>query len=151
RQILAEALTEMLRIDPDVPVAVGSHVGRAGSHRACLGDRTEALANLRGKRRDVDQSHNIRLIAGFGDDRAAIRVSGEQLRSLLVRDHLSRARSVISERGERVLDGADGFISQRRKTDDDLAPVSGTAPESVHENNRRSASHLMLLYLKTTL
>jgi len=140
-QILAKALTEFLRIDPDVTVAIGGDIDSSGGHRSCLSDLTEALTCLRRERCNIDQARDVRRVAGFGDHRATVGMPHQKHRTVLLRDHLAGAIGIVGEGSERVLDRAQGLVPHSGQFNDNLAPVGGAAPEAMHKYDCWFAGH----------
>ncbi len=99
-EILAEAFVEPVRLHPEIAIAVRRQV-RCGQGQVLLGDATGTFAAVGGEGGDIDQPDHIRLVAGLGDHRAAIGVSDQQDRPLLLRDHLARPLGIVRQRGQR--------------------------------------------------
>jgi hypothetical protein len=96
RQVLAEALVELVGLDPQVAVAVRLKVRRR--HRqVLLRQAAGALPGIGCEGSDVDQPHHVRRVTRLGDDRAAVGMPHQQYRPLHLRDHLARALSVIGQ------------------------------------------------------
>ena len=88
---------ELLGVDPNIPVDIRRNVRCAGWWWERLPDFTKAFPRVRCKRRDVNQSDDVRLIPCLRDDDAALRMADEQNRSLLLCDHLSSSLSIIKQ------------------------------------------------------
>jgi hypothetical protein len=127
---------ELVRGDPHVPVGVGRDVGRRRG-RHLLGDRPQPLSGIRRERGDVDETSDVGKVTGFGDHRPAVGMSDQQDRSVDLLDHLLGTAGVVGQRGERVLHRVQGPVAATIQFDDHLAPVGGTAPKTVYENNSR--------------
>ncbi len=91
---------EPVRLHPEIAIAVRRQV-RCGQGQVLLGDATGTFAAVGGEGGDIDQPDHIRLVAGLGDHRAAIGVSDQQDRPLLLRDHLARPLGIVRQRGQR--------------------------------------------------
>ena len=79
--------------------------GRAG--RRILDERRHGLALVRSKGGDIHKPRNLRIVAGFGDHRSAIRVANENRRPVLRSKNALGSRHIVLQRYRRVLDDAD--------------------------------------------
>src|SRR6516165_3213152 len=75
--------------------------------RLAAGQRAEAFAHVGLKRGDVDQAHDVRVVARPGDDDAAIAVSDENRRPVLLVQHAIGSGDIVLERGFGKLGNAD--------------------------------------------
>ncbi|MNT25178.1 hypothetical protein D3C72_1606850 [compost metagenome] len=140
RQVLTEALMELVGLDPQIAVAVGDQVG-GGGWRVLLGDAAGAFAGIRREGGDEDQGRDIGQIARLRQHRPAIGVPDQDDRSLLLSHHLAHPLGVVGQRGQRHVDGVQRAVASPRQFGDDLAPVGGAAPEAVDEDDGGGLGH----------
>ena len=66
----------------------------------------QIFAHVRREGRHIDQTRDLRVGAGFGDDAAAVGMADENCRAVLPGQHSVHRRNVIPKRGQRDLDDA---------------------------------------------
>nr|WP_264081224.1 hypothetical protein [Streptomyces spectabilis] len=115
--------------------------GVEGGRGLLLADLSRALPGVRRERRDADECGDVGQVARLGDDRAAVGVAHEDHRSVDLPEHLAGALGVVGEGGQRVLHRVQIVEAALLQLHDDVRPVGGAAPESVHQNNGRLACH----------
>ena len=72
--------------------------------RRVLDERRHRLALVRSKGGDVDQTRDLRIVAGLRDHDAAVRMADENRRPVLRGQRAFRDRDVIRQRSGRILD-----------------------------------------------
>jgi hypothetical protein len=97
-----------------------------------LRDSARAFAGIGCECRDVDQADDVRVIARFSDDRTAIRMTDEQHRPVLLRDHLSRPLDVIGERRQRHFHCMDRRVALASQFNNDFAPMGRATPKTMY-------------------
>jgi hypothetical protein len=100
------------------------------------------FAHVRREGRHIDQTRDLRVGAGFGDDDAAVGMADENCRAVLPGQHSVHRRNVIPQRGQRDLDDAN-MVAAVGQDVVDAAPAGtvgeGTVDEQdvVHADGRR--------------
>ncbi|MNV91473.1 hypothetical protein D3C71_1859660 [compost metagenome] len=85
-----------LRLDPQITVAVGGQVGCC-RRQMPLRNAAGAFTGVRRERSDINQAHDIRLIARLCYHRTAIGMPHQQHGAGHLRDHFTGAFSVIGQ------------------------------------------------------
>jgi hypothetical protein len=93
-----------------------------------------ALAAVRHVRCDIDQSHDRGIVAGLGNHRAAVAVSHENARSVLLCDNPFRGSDVFLKRGLGLLYDADGVAVLDQDVVHPL-PTRTICPRTMHEHD----------------
>lgn len=137
RRILTKRLMELLRPDPEEPIAVRDEAALRRRHGGVpLRDAGQALALVGREGGDVDEADDVgQFAAHLGDDGPAVGVPDEEHVAVDLRDHLARARGVVGEGGEGQLDGVLAGVAAAVEVEDDAGPVGGVAPEAVDEDD----------------
>ena len=85
-------------------------------------------------RRDIDQGRDMRVIAGLGDDRAAIAVGHQDGRTVLLVEDALGGGDVVGEAGQRLLHH--GHVEAIPGQDVvDRLPAGGVDPGAVHQHD----------------
>jgi hypothetical protein len=71
-------------------------------------------------------------------------MSNQKDRSIYLTDHLLRTFCVVSERRQGILHRVEGVTATSIQPHDDLAPMGGTTPEAMDENDVGLAGHAYL-------
>ena len=142
-QVLAEALMEPVRTQPQVAIAVGCQVRRC-LRQVLLGDATGALAGIRREGSDVDQALHVGLATGLADHRAAVGVADQQHRPVDLPDHFPGASCVVGQRGKRQFHRLHAVVAVAMQFQDHLGPMCGPAPESMDKEDGRCRAHVQV-------
>src|SRR5262245_26547571 len=116
----------MLLIDFD-----GLRSRRGAEWRAGLIGGGADLWNVCG---DVDESSNLRIVSGLGDDCTAPGVTDQDHRPILKRDQPASGIGIVFERRERILNG-DDMKSARFEDRNDLSPTRSISESAVNQQD----------------
>src|SRR5208337_4758919 len=119
---------------------IGGHVAPEYSRNRCTRRRIldqggNRFAAVWGKRSNVDQAFDAWVVAGFGDDGAAVRMSHENNGAFLLGDYAFGRGHVVGQRGGRILHDADA-IAVLLEDLVDAFPARSIDESAVNQNNR---------------
>ena len=99
-----------------------------------LDERSNGLTLIRSKRGDIDESGNLRVIAGFGDDCSAVGVANQDDSPVRRVNDAPRDDDVIGQRQRRDLNDCD-VVTVPRQDVVHVLPSGAIYPTSMHDNN----------------